>query len=205
MITLLFKFIFKLEQHYRSWIFWEYGQTSTLKQLERMNIPHGRCRFYGIARFYKTEDGKIILGDNFSCNTGELGPGIAQNECKFIAERGSIIIGKNVGISSSIIFSQKNITIEDNVAIGAGCMIFDTNFHSLDPKIRGTKNDLINAKNASVRICKHAFIGARSIVTKGVTIGENSIIAAGSVVVKDIPANQVWGGNPAKFLKNIKS
>lgn len=203
MITLLFKFIFRLQERYRFWVFWYYGNIVTQKQLNRLNIPHGKCQFYGLAHFYKTNNGKITIGNNFRCNTGNLGSGIAQSECKFIAEKGNIIIGNNVGISSSIIFSNENIVIEDNVAIGAGCMIFDTNFHSLDPKVRGTKNDLISAKTAPIRICKHAFIGARSIVTKGVTIGENSIVAAGSVVVKDIPSNQIWGGNPANFIKEL--
>lgn len=204
MKTLLFKLIFKIQEHYHFWLFWFYGNIVTQKQLALLNIPHGKCKFYGVAHFYKTNNGKITIGNNFVCNSGSLGPGIASSECKFIADRGNICIGNNVGISSSIIFSNENIIIEDNVAIGAGCMIFDTNFHSLDPKIRGTEKDTINAKNAPVTICKHAFIGARSIITKGVSIGENSIIAAGSVVVKDVPANQIWGGNPAKFIKELR-
>lgn len=203
MKTLLFKLIFKIQERYRFWLFWHYGNISTQKELSRLNIPHGKCKFYGVAHFYKTNNGKISIGNNFLCNSGSLGPGLASSECKFIVNNGSIFIGNNVGISSSIISSKERITIEDNVTIGAGCMIFDTNFHSLDPKIRGTEKDTINAKNEPVTICKHVFIGARSIITKGVTIGENSIIAAGSVVVKDVPANQIWGGNPAKFIKEL--
>jgi acetyltransferase-like isoleucine patch superfamily enzyme len=48
------------------------------------------------------------------------------------------------------------------------------------------------------------FIGARCIILKGVTIGEKSIVAAGSVVTKNIPEGEVWGGNPAKFIKKIE-
>ena len=203
MINLLFKLIFKLEQRYRAWIFWSHGQKETLKELDRMKIPHGKCKIYGIARFYKSNSGTITIGDNFICNSGNLGPGIAQSECKIISDGGNITIGNNVGISSSVIFSNKSIIIEDNVAIGAGCIIFDTNFHSLNPNIRGTKDDLTSARTSPVKICKHAFIGSRCIITKGITIGENSIVAAGSVVVKDIPANQIWGGSPAKFLKEL--
>ena len=54
-----------------------------------------------------------------------------------------------------------------------------------------------------VAICDNAFIGAKSIILKGVTIGENSVIGAGSVVTKSVPANQIWAGNPAKFIREI--
>lgn len=49
----------------------------------------------------------------------------------------------------------------------------------------------------------NVFIGARCIILKGVTIGENSIVGAGSVVTKSIPANEIWAGNPAKFIRKI--
>ena len=49
----------------------------------------------------------------------------------------------------------------------------------------------------------HVFIGTRGIINKGVSIGEGAIIAAGSVVVKDIPSWEVWGGNPARFIKKL--
>ncbi|WP_212635306.1 acyltransferase [Pseudozobellia thermophila] len=48
-----------------------------------------------------------------------------------------------------------------------------------------------------------AFIGAYSIILKGVTIGENAIVGAGSVVTKSVPDNQIWAGNPAKFIRSI--
>jgi acetyltransferase-like isoleucine patch superfamily enzyme len=55
-----------------------------------------------------------------------------------------------------------------------------------------------------VKIKKYAFIGGGSIILKGVTVGENSIIVAGSVVTRDIPDNEIWGGNPAKFIRKVK-
>ena len=59
------------------------------------------------------------------------------------------------------------------------------------------------ASKAAVHIGNHVFIGTRCIITKGVTIGDKSIVAAGSVVVSDIPSGEVWGGNPAQFIRNI--
>ena len=76
-------------------------------------------------------------------------------------------------------------------------------FHSLNYKIRGTKNDWDQSNNHVIIIKKHAFIGGGSTILKGVIVGEKSIVAAGSVVSKSIPGGQIWGGNPAKFIKNI--
>ena len=52
-----------------------------------------------------------------------------------------------------------------------------------------------------VSICKGAYLGMNTLVVKPVTIGENAIIGAGSVVTKDVPANEVWAGNPARFIR----
>lgn len=69
--------------------------------------------------------------------------------------------------------------------------------------IRASKDDLKHRKCAPVVIGDNVFIGAKCIILKGVTIGENSIVGAGSVVTKSIPANEIWAGNPAKFIRKI--
>lgn len=68
-----------------------------------------------------------------------------------------------------------------------------------EDRIHGDKN--INA--APIMIKDGAFIGTRSIILKGVTIGERSIVEAGSVVTKSIPHDEVWAGNPAQFIKRL--
>lgn len=94
------------------------------------------------------------------------------------------------------------MTIGKNVNIGSGCMIYDNDFHSLDynERIHGDKN--INV--APIVIEDGAFIGAHSIILKGVTIGLHSVVGAGSVVTKSIPADEIWGGNPARFIKKLE-
>ena len=82
-------------------------------------------------------------------------------------------------------------------------MIFDTDFHSLDWRDRKDGTDITKRKKASVVIKDLVFIGAHSIILKGVTIGEKSIVGAGSVVAKDIPDGEVWAGNPAKFVRRV--
>lgn len=85
-----------------------------------------------------------------------------------------------------------------------GGKIYDTDFHSLNPQDRyDHARDMESKKKATVKICDNVLIGAGAIVLKGVTIGENSIIGAGAVVTKDVPANEIWAGNPARFIKKI--
>ena len=117
----------------------------------------------------------------------------------------TFVIGDYSGMTTTVIQAYKEIIIGNQVNIGAGCMIFDTNFHSTSWLDRGDRIiDTTNAKSSPVHIGDYVFIGARSIICKGVTIGEKSIIAAGSVVVKNVPPLQIWGGNPATFIKSIE-
>lgn len=90
------------------------------------------------------------------------------------------------------------------VNIGAGTLIIDSNYHSLDWSVRRNRSlDKKSALTAPVIIEDDVFIGARCIICKGVTIGARSIIAAGSVVVKDIPADCIAGGNPCAVIKRL--
>ena len=117
-----------------------------------------------------------------------------------------LVIGKNSGMSSGMIYCANKVTIGENVNIGGGTRIYDSNFHSLNWEDRRTHIlDKKNTKTAPVIIDDDVFIGANCIIGKGVHIGARSIVAAGSVVVKDIPADEIWGGNPAKFIKTLEN
>ena len=125
-----------------------------------------------------------------------------SNEKTYIVGKDAFLrIGSNVGITASTIVCKKSVVIGDNVLIGGGCFIFDTNFHPIKSEERINPLTCNNGENKSVIIGDNVFLGSSCIICKGVTIGENAVIAAGSVVVKDIPANEVWGGNPARFIK----
>jgi len=127
----------------------------------------------------------------------------AENRrCKFIVGKDAFLkIGSNVGITASTIVCKESVVVGDNVLIGGGCFIFDTNFHPIQSKERINPLTSNNGEKKPVIIGDNVFLGSSCIICKGVTIGENAVIAAGSVVVKDIPANEVWGGNPARFIK----
>lgn len=148
--------------------------------------------------------GRLKLGKKIRINSNATkNPvGLSSRTMFYIAPNAIIDIGNNVGISSSLFYSLDKIIIEDNVLIGGGCQILDNDFHSLMYEDRVINGDR-EVKSSPILVKEGAFIGTSSIILKGVTIGERSIVAAGSVVVKSIPDNQIWGGNPAKFIRNI--
>ena len=153
----------------------------------------------------KTNDnGRISIGSNVRVNSGlKFNPiGGDTRTVLIVSGSGEIRIGNHVGISNSAIVAHKEIIIEDNVMIGGNCKIYDSDFHSVDYESRIEKGD-INAKIKPVLIKKGAFIGAHSIILKGVTIGEKSVIGAGSVVTRNIPDKEIWAGNPARFIRNV--
>ncbi len=119
-------------------------------------------------------------------------------------KNGKITVGNNVGISNATIFSLEQIVIEDDVLIGGGAQIYDSDFHSIEYTKRMERPDT-NIRTAPVYIGQGAFIGTSAIIMKGIKIGERSVVAAGSVVTKSIPPDEIWGGNPAKFIKKIES
>lgn len=169
------------------------------------NIKFKKFSTNGIPYIIVAQGGICIIGDNFKMNNGLLGNPIGRPQpCVLFVDKGAILkIGKNVGISATAIIAHKNITIGNNVKIGGGVCIYDTDFHSLDANVRNNQELDFNSKNnLSVSIGDNVFIGAHTTILKGVTIHENAIIGACSVVTKNIPANEIWAGNPARFIKN---
>lgn len=137
---------------------------------------------------------------------------------KFQIKKGKILFGKNVflypNIKMSVVGDSKvanlyigentdignrsEIHVADRIEIGKDCAIswdvciMDTDYHKFNDNIY---------KSKPVKIGNKVWIGCRSTILKGVTIGNGAVIAAGSVVTKDVPANACVGGNPAKIIK----
>jgi acetyltransferase-like isoleucine patch superfamily enzyme len=151
----------------------------------------------------------VEVGSDFVMNNGDSFNAIGrQQKCILLAGvNSSLTIGNNVKISSTAIIAFHKITIKDNVMIGGNTVIYDCDFHSMNPNDRAEKefdwSKNIIATSRPVLIEKNVFIGAHSTILKGVTIGENSVIAACSVVTKNVGAGEVWGGNPARLLKKV--
>ena len=142
-----------------------------------------------------------IIRSNFWSNL----IGLYQRTIIIAKKGGKIRIGKNVGISGATVYAWNHIEIGDNTLIGANCKILDSDLHPIDPENRLKADYADYVKTAPVVIGKNCFIGCNSLILKGVTIGDNSTIGAGSVVTKNIPANVIAAGNPAKVIRKLES
>lgn len=149
--------------------------------------------------------GTLVVGKNVKINSSNLSNPVGNfyRTSFYISDHAKVVIGNNVGISNSLFYCNKSITIEDDVMIGGNCQILDNDFHSLSYEDRILNGDN-NVSSKAICIKRGAFIGANSMILKGVTVGECSVIGAGSVVRKSIPADEIWAGNPAVMIKKSK-
>lgn len=165
------------------------------------NVEHKDVRIHG--KIYIKNNGKISIGKNVYINSSIQANMLGSSSFSALVcgKNGIIKIGNNVGISNTSITAHKAVIIDDNVLIGNGCKIFDTDFHQIDSNKR-IQNDDNSILCAEIKIGKNVFVGTGSVILKGVVIGENSIIGAQSVVTKSVPPNEIWAGNPAKKIKS---
>jgi acetyltransferase-like isoleucine patch superfamily enzyme len=136
------------------------------------------------------KNGKLILGKCASINSGSKVV-IGENAC--------LTIGSNSYVNEhSRIQCRSSVTIGEDCAISWGVNILDTDEHYLLIEKKESKKE-----NCSpVVIGNHVWIGCNSIVLKGVTLGEDCVVAAGSVVTKSFPPKTLLGGNPAKIIRD---
>jgi len=170
-----------------------------------LGVKHENFSTHGtpIARI---KNGSIKIGKNFTMNNGLHANTIGfSTPCIFLAENANLTLGDNIGMSqTALIASGADITIGNNVLMGGGIKIYSTDFHSLDFMHRRVfDTDKKNKKTSPIHIGNDVFIGAGAIILKGVTIGDRSIVGAGSIVTKSIPSDEIWAGNPAKFIRKI--
>ena len=167
-------------------------------------IEMGRyCKFIGRPGLNRKRRSRISIGDQVVlCSTGMANPLAETGRCRLatLDPNAQLLIHRRVGMSSTIICCASRIEIGEGTQIGGGTLIIDTDFH---PRAAdGTWATDPTAVCSPVSIGKHCFIGARSIILKGVTIGDGAVVGAGSVVTKDIPDMAVVAGNPAKVVSS---
>lgn len=201
MISLIYKAIRKIFQIFKKQIY-----TPFAKIIFTLNgVSFGRkLKVRGFLNVIVTRRGSVLIGNNLSINSGNNHNIIGRQQRTIFWVEGKLIIGNNTGMSSTAIICNHEIDIGNYVTIGGNTVIYDTDFHSLNSALRkNILKDKINAKWGKVTIKDNAFIGAHTTILKGVTIGENAVIGSCSLVSKDIPDNEIWAGNPIKFISSI--
>jgi maltose O-acetyltransferase len=142
--------------------------------------------------------GKSLLGYK---NSPYFYSGYSYLEARCIGA--SITIGNECQINNNavMIAEKSHIKIGNGVLIGTDFCVYDSDFHDIRIDQRLSNRHTCQP----VEIQNNVFIGSKVTILKGVTVGENSVVANGSIVTKDIPANQVWAGVPAKKMSDLST
>lgn len=164
----------------------------TALRLRLRGTPAGRRFFVHGGRFaHIAGRGSLHVGPgvNLSCGPAPVRIEVTEGAVLTLGERSFL----NAGVE---VICHHEITIGAHCRLAPNCVLTDTNHH---PVHEGGV-----VRRAPVRLGRNVWLGRGVIVLPGVTIGDNAVVAAGSVVFNDIPANQVWRGNPASFVKPVR-
>ncbi|TNF49397.1 MAG: acyltransferase [Bacteroidetes bacterium] len=144
--------------------------------------------------------GTFILGSQVKFNSSLYSNLVGlYKPCSVEVQKGADLqIGDFSGFSGVSIYCANKITIGNYLCCGGNVSIWDTDFHPQNFEDR--RSGYVGTKSAPIKIGDDVFIGANSIILKGVEIGDRAIVGAGSVVTKNIPNDEVWAGNPAKKI-----
>lgn len=161
-------------------------------------------RVRGPLRLHCHRTARIRIGDHCRVQSGFAGNPVGGNGrmSLWVGPGASLTLGDRVGLSNSTIVCLQSVTLGDDVFLGGDSKVYDTDFHSLDPRDRKEPGNP-GARTAPVVIGRRAFVGGHVIVLKGTIVGEAAVVGAGSVVRCAVPALQVWAGNPARFLGHL--
>lgn len=164
------------------------------------------CETAQIFRHFKSEKPHAVtLGDHVSCYAG----------CSFaIGKNGTCSVGDYTLLNGALIMAEERVEIGSYCLISWNVGIADSDFHPIDPAQRKLDSLALAPygkdrpprpviRTAPVRIADNVWIGMGALILKGVTIGENSVIAAGAIVTKSVPANVIVAGNPAVIVKEL--
>lgn len=155
------------------------------------------CKFKGKTIFRPLSPDAIIIGKNCIFNSNHRSNLIGiYSPCilSTIKSHATIVIGENCGFSGTVIASAISIKLGNNIKCGANTLITDSDWHSDDYR-SGLDKEIIIEDNV--------WLGYGVKILKGVHIGKNSMIGAGSIVTHNIPANVIAAGNPCKVIRNL--
>lgn len=156
------------------------------------------CRFHGRASFRRFPASAMSIGNNCNLLSSPCANRIGINRPCILSTMSSsakVRIGDDCGLSGTVIAAFESIILGNHVICGANTLITDSNWHPEDPR-SGTA--------APVSIGDNVWLGVNATVLQGVSIGQNTLIGAGSIVTSDVPANVIAAGNPCRVIKPLE-
>ena len=186
MITRIKIAILKLISQFYKLILWKHG------------FSFGKNCFINGMPYVKTAKGsRISLGNNVTLISNQKHNPLLEHPVSFrtLTPEARIELADNSGISGSNIVCCNHISIGEYTIIGPGTLIYDSEGHDYSPEVGWSQRKVRTGR--PIRIGAKCFIGARCMIMSGVTIGDNCVIAAGSIITQDIPAGHKASGNPA--------
>ena len=136
--------------------------------------------------------GEMVLGDRITFR------GVESRIHLVVSNGGHLRIGSGCFFNAGVmVHATKLIEFGEGCLIGDGCRIADSNFHNV--------HEGSQTRSSAIRLGDNVWLGAGAIVLPGVSIGSHSIVAAGSVVFEDMPAKQIWRGNPAVYHRDVRA
>lgn len=161
------------------------------------------CVFYGRPIFQRVKNSRIVVGERsvFRSAAASNAAGLTRRCLVATVAEGAVLeIGCRCGLSATVVAAAERVTIGDDVLCGANVTICDTDWHHPDPRRRHEPGPC-----APVVIEDNVWLGMNVVVLKGVTIGRDAVIGAGSVVTKSVPAGMIAAGNPAVVVGPVPS
>jgi acetyltransferase-like isoleucine patch superfamily enzyme len=173
------------------------------------NVEFGEGFYCETAQIFRhlrnKKPGAVAIGKHVSCYAG----------CSFaLGENGRCTIGDFTLLNGALLMAEDKIDIGSHCLVSWNVGIADSDFHPLEPAQRLVDAQALapffkdrpsrpKLESAAVKICDNVWIGMNAVILKGVTIGENSVVAAGSVVTKSVAPNAVVAGTPAVVVKKF--
>jgi acetyltransferase-like isoleucine patch superfamily enzyme len=193
---------FHVKYHLAARLFytWIYMVKAFLNDVHIGQVPY----IIGRVHFFLRPGSRVSIGHRFTCVCNKKLSGYNDTgllRIKTFSSKARITIGDDVDLNgTSLLCRSTSIQIGSQTMIAPNCIIADADFHTILPARRqdpGIESD------KPVFIGKNVWIGMNCLILKGVTIGDNSVIGAGSVVTKDVEPNSIYAGNPARLIRKV--
>lgn len=169
------------------WVRWYRLRLGGRVQFGRGFLTNGRLVVRG--------PGRVTFGDNVNawCHA-------EKNVLITYTPTSRITIGEGTRLNGAGIQAYTHVKVGSRCILGS-TLLFDSDFHNPDPRLR--HDPQAPRPSAPITLCENVWLGGQSAVLKGVTVGENSIVAFRALVVEDVPPNVVVAGNPARVVKKL--